>query len=155
MTGQLGGSLDGHHLQFEPRLQEARWLAEHFRPHSMIDVSDGIAGDLRHLVAPDQLGAELLASALPIRKEAKVRHREGRSTKTPLIAALTDGEDFELLFTQPKGRSVALLDAWKQAFPQVPLSCIGRIRPQPGLIIRDKTGVRELKDYGYVHFASS
>ncbi|HVY71435.1 MAG TPA: thiamine-phosphate kinase, partial [Verrucomicrobiae bacterium] len=46
VTGELGGSLAGRHLDFEPRLAEGRWLADHFEPRSMMDVSDGLAGDL-------------------------------------------------------------------------------------------------------------
>ena len=49
VTGELGGSLAGKHLDFEPRLAEARWLAENFDIHAMIDLSDGLAGDLRHI----------------------------------------------------------------------------------------------------------
>ncbi|RME93383.1 MAG: thiamine-monophosphate kinase [Verrucomicrobia bacterium] len=60
VTGELGGSLAGRHLDFEPRLVQARWLARHFRPRAMIDLSDGLATDLRHLLAADGLGAELL-----------------------------------------------------------------------------------------------
>ncbi|MBM3846687.1 MAG: thiamine-monophosphate kinase [Verrucomicrobia bacterium] len=155
VTGELGGSIDGHHLSFEPRLEEARWLAENFRPSAMLDLSDGLAGDLRHLLAPGRLGAEILASALPIRKAARIRSKEGRTDKSPLIAALTDGEDYELLFTQKPGKAVALLDRWKEVFPRTPLSCVGKIRKASGLLIRDKSGVRELKDYGYDHFAKS
>src|SRR5690242_7799323 len=44
VTGELGGSRAGHHLDFDPRLEEARWLAEHFTVRSMIDISDGLAG---------------------------------------------------------------------------------------------------------------
>ena len=50
VTGELGGSIAGHHLEFAPRLAEARWLAEHFLPSAMIDISDGLAGDLGHLL---------------------------------------------------------------------------------------------------------
>src|SRR5260221_1959160 len=50
VTGELGGSLPEKHLEFEPRLAEARWLAEHFPVHAMIDLSDGLAGDLRHIL---------------------------------------------------------------------------------------------------------
>jgi thiamine-monophosphate kinase len=70
-----------------------------------------------------------------------------------LLAALTDGEDFELLFTVGSRDAVPLLDAWKQQFPKVKLSCIGKITPGEGLTLRDQTGVRPLGAHGYVHFA--
>ena len=57
VTGELGGSLAGKHLDFEPRLAEARWLVEHFTIHSLIDVSDGLAGDLRHILNASGVGA--------------------------------------------------------------------------------------------------
>ena len=153
VTGELGGSLDGHHLSFEPRLAEGRWLASHFRPHSMIDLSDGLAGDLRHLLREDGLGATLMASSIPIRRAATLRARASDAAKPALVAALTDGEDFELLFTVPPASAVPLLDAWKIEFPAVRLTCIGKIRTQPGILLCDKTGSRELQEHGYVHFA--
>jgi thiamine-monophosphate kinase len=153
VTGELGGSIEGRHLHFEPRLEEARWLAEHCRPTSMIDLSDGLAGDLHHLLADDQLGAELLGSAIPVARVAKTRARETAGAKPALLAALTDGEDFELLFTVPANKAVALLDAWKKRFPGTRLSCIGKIRKSPGVLLRDQHGSRELKEHGYVHFA--
>ena len=63
VTGELGGSLAGKHLDFEPRLAEARWLAEHFPIHALMDVSDGLAGDLPHILRASGVGAELLKSA--------------------------------------------------------------------------------------------
>jgi hypothetical protein len=75
VTGDLGGSLAGRHLEFEPRLTEARWLTARFPVHAMIDLSDGLAGDLRHLLHASQVGADLLASAIPISRAAKERAR--------------------------------------------------------------------------------
>ena len=152
VTGKLGGSIHGKHLDFIPRVREARWLAEHFRVTSMIDLSDGLAGDLRHVLKASDVGAELLASAIPISREAKLFARAESSAKTPLLAALTDGEDFELLFTLPPRNSVALVDAWKKKFPELPLSCIGRITSEPGLRLRDRQGVRTIELHGYTHF---
>src|SRR2546422_788440 len=71
VTGELGGSLSGKHLEFEPRLVEARWLAQHFSLHAMLDLSDGLAGDLRHILKASRVGAELLAMAIPISREAR------------------------------------------------------------------------------------
>ncbi|HEY3861270.1 MAG TPA: thiamine-phosphate kinase [Verrucomicrobiae bacterium] len=153
VTGELGGSLAGRHLEFEPRLAEAQWLAENFPIHAMIDVSDGLAGDLRHILRMSKAGAELLARAVPVSRQAKLQARASSSAKPPLAAALSDGEDFELLFCAASGQAVSLLDAWKRQFPALKLSCIGRITSEPGLKLRDKTGVRLLETHGYVHFA--
>ena len=153
VTGELGGSLAGKHLEFEPRLAEARWLAQHFPLHAMLDVSDGLAGDLRHILTASRVGAELLAASIPISREARLAAKAGSSAKPALLAALTDGEDFELLFTVASRDAVPLLDAWRKQFPKLPLTCIGKIKAGEGITIRDKHGVRPLTAHGYDHFA--
>jgi thiamine-monophosphate kinase len=153
VTGELGGSLAGKHLEFEPRLDEARWLAEHFSIHAMIDLSDGLAGDLRHILKASGTGAELLKSAIPVSRASKLQAQKGSSAKPALAAALTDGEDFELLFTVASRDAVKLLDAWKKKFPKLKLSCIGKVVAGDGVILRDKTGAQKLNAHGYVHFA--
>jgi thiamine-monophosphate kinase len=155
VTGELGGSLHGKHLEFLPRLAEARWLVDHFAVHAMIDLSDGLAGDLRHILNASHVGAELFSKALPVSRTAKLAARRGLSTKSPLLAALTDGEDFELLFTVPSRQAVNLLDEWKKQFIDLRLTCIGKITLQPGLAIRDAKGVKPLTADGYVHFQKS
>jgi thiamine-monophosphate kinase len=155
VSGELGGSLAGKHLDFEPRLKEARWLAENFEIHAMIDVSDGLAGDLRHILRGSGGGAELLSQSIPISRAAKLQGRGESSAKPPLLAALTDGEDFELLFTLASSDAVAVLDKWKEKFPDLPLTCIGRITEAPGVKLRDKTGVREFELRGYEHFSGA
>jgi len=152
VTGELGGSLAGKHLEFEPRLSEARWLTQHFSIHAMLDISDGLASDLRHLLTASKVGAEILAASIPISREAR-RAGKADSARPPLLAALTDGEDFELLFTLASREAVPLLDRWKEHFPKLPLTCIGRITTGEGITIRDKQGVRPLTVHGYVHFA--
>lgn len=152
VTGELGGSLRGRHLDFEPRLPEARWLAEHFPIHAMIDLSDGLAGDLRHLLNAANVGADLLQDAIPISREAKLHAREHPSAKAPLAAALSDGEDFELLFTLAACDAVPLRDAWQKKFPDVKLSCIGKITAAPGLRLRTRKGIQPVTEHGYVHF---
>ena len=153
VTGELGGSLAGKHLEFEPRLAEARWLADHFSIHAMIDLSDGLAGDLRHLMERSQVGAELAVRNIPISRAARLRARTGTPPKPPLAAALTDGEDYELLFAVGRRDAVALADAWRKEFPKIRLSCIGKFTAAPGLKLRDSQGVRALQEHGYVHFS--
>jgi thiamine-monophosphate kinase len=153
VSGELGGSLAGRHLEFEPRLQEARWLSENFSIHSMLDLSDGLAGDLRHILKASHVGAELLSAAIPISREARLSARAESSAKPPLLAALTDGEDFELLFTVASRDAVGVLDGWKKQFPDLRLSCIGKITADEGMKLRDKQGLRPLSAHGYVHFS--
>lgn len=152
VTGELGGSIGGRHLDFEPRLAEASWLAAHFTLHALIDISDGLAGDLGHILIASNVGAELFAPAIPIARVAKLRAREVVDAKPALLAALTDGEDFELLFTLPSSQAVTLADAWKKQFPLLKLSCIGRITAKSGLRLRDANGIRTLPTHGFTHF---
>jgi thiamine-monophosphate kinase len=153
VTGELGGSLAEKHLQFEPRLAEARWLAENFQIHAMIDLSDGLAGDLPHILKSSGVGTELLKSAIPISRAAKLAAKKSSSAKHAFAAAITDGEDFELLFTVGSKDAVKLLDAWKKKFPRLKLSCIGKIVAGSGIWVRDKGGSHKLNANGYVHFA--
>lgn len=115
VTGLLGGSLvSGHHFRFKPRLVEGEWLARQRDVRSMMDVSDGIAKDLHALTPPDAVAAL---------DPAKVPHRPGAD----LRAALTDGEDYELLFVLHKRADSAQFERqWQRAFPRVRLSCLGR-----------------------------
>ena len=147
VTGELGGSIQGKHMDFEPRLEQARWLATNFSIHAMIDISDGLAGDLRHITNASGVGAELLADAIPVSATAH------KGIKPPLQAALEDGEDFELLFTVPACEAVALLDAWKLRFAGLRLSCIGKISKNPGFILHEGSRTRDIQEHGYTHFA--
>ena len=153
VTGELGGSRARKHLDFEPRLAEAHWLAGHFSLHAMIDVSDGLATDLRHLLKASGVGAELLKSAIPVSRAAKEAARASASAKLPLLAALTDGEDFELLFTVAGKDAVPLLDAWNKQLATPRLSCIGKITDGHTVTLRDKHGLLPMPVRGFDHFA--
>lgn len=151
VTGELGGSFAGKHLEFQPRLREARWLCDHFSLHSMIDLSDGLASDLRHVLQASSTGAELLTDAIPVSRAAKEATKNRADGNTPLTAALTDGEDYELLFSLAGSDAVAVMDGWKAEFPDVRLGCIGKMTADRHLMLRDKKGLQPLSRHGYVH----
>ena len=135
VTGTLGGSLrTGHHHRFVPRLPEGRWLARQVAVRAMMDVSDGLAKDLQALT-PRGAAPALEASALPCRSGADVR------------AALTDGEDYELVFVLTAGADrAAFARAWRRAFPGTRLTRIGRFTATGAL----PAGALPLADYhGY------
>ncbi|MBO4715602.1 MAG: thiamine-monophosphate kinase [Verrucomicrobia bacterium] len=152
VTGELGGSLKEKHLDFSPRVKEAQWLAENFEVHALMDISDGLAGDLRRLMDASEKGVQLLAEAIPVSRSAKEASRE-EGGKSPLTRALSDGEDFELLFTVPASSAVELLDKWKIHFPLLKLSCIGKVILEKTIkLLSRKTGLTTLDCHGYDHF---
>ena len=108
VTGTLGGSRRGKHLTFTPRLKEAQWLVGNFPIHSMIDLSDGLSGDLQRLVEANRPGTgfEVHAAEIPI----------ARAARGSLAGALHDGEDFELLFTIDPRHVTALRKKWARKF---------------------------------------
>jgi thiamine-monophosphate kinase len=121
VTGRLGGSFPGRHLTFTPRVAEARSLVLSGPPTAMMDLSDGLALDLRRLCDASGLGADIDAAEIPI-------HEDVADDPDPLRRALGDGEDYELLFTVDPTRWDALAAGWNHA---VPLSRIGRMTRGP------------------------
>jgi thiamine-monophosphate kinase len=119
VTGTLGGSSQGKHLNFTPRLREASWLVSHFKPSAMMDVSDGLARDLPRLAAASGCGFVLDEAALPL------------TAGCSITQALGDGEDYELLLALEPARVAALLAAWSVVFSELPLTVIGRL-VEPG-----------------------
>ncbi len=146
VTGPLGGSILGHHLDFTPRVGEALRLHHSADVHAMIDISDGLAQDLHHICEESQCGAVLLADAIPITEAARiVAVQDGRS---PLDHALSDGEDFELAFTISPADGERLLR--DQPVPGITLRRIGEMI-ESGYWL-ERNGTREtLEPEGYEH----
>jgi thiamine-monophosphate kinase len=148
VTGRLGGSLQGRHLTFTPRVAAAAELHARFGLHAMIDLSDGLASDLRHILAESGVGAVLDRDALPVHDDA-VGLGKGAP---PWERALSDGEDFELCFTLPPAAAAALERQWPRGGDAVrpAVTRIGEVRADPArnLLFRDGTPVAAK---GYVH----
>ena len=75
VTGELGGSILGKHLDFTPRIHEAISLHASTDLHAMIDVSDGLAGDVNHLCEESHCGAVLWADRIPISDRGPANRR--------------------------------------------------------------------------------
>jgi thiamine-monophosphate kinase len=97
VTGPCGGSILGRHQSPKPRVREALALHAAVELHAMIDVSDGLAADLGHILEESRCGAVIDAESVPIHPDAIVLSKT--TGKQPLEHALGDGEDFELIFT--------------------------------------------------------
>ncbi len=129
VTGPLGHSLVSG--------WQAQYLVRHVKPASMIDISDGLAADLGHILKESKVGAVLEEKRIPRRAGASLRQ------------ALDDGEDFELLFTVPVSKAALLRRQKRFRFYS-----IGEIVPQTqGLTLRDADGKsKKIAPCGYTHF---
>jgi thiamine-monophosphate kinase len=121
VTGPLGGSIRGRHMDFVPRIREGRLLAQSGLVTAMIDLSDGLSRDLPRLTS----GATLNSADIPLHADA---HFQRPDAQNALEHALHDGEDYELLFT---------------ASAQPPLGIrIGAVVDEPGIELIENTGRR-------------
>ena len=140
VTGALGRSFPtGKHLSFLPRVKESQFLVKHFHPTAMIDISDGLAADLFHILNSSRVGACLYEEKIPRAKNASLNE------------ALSDGEDFELLFTLPKKEGERLLRMKQKAFHFYHIGEINQFSKRLVMIKKDKSQ-ENLSARGFTHF---
>jgi thiamine-monophosphate kinase len=129
----LGGSIRGRHLNFFPRIDEARWLTANFKVHAMMDLSDGLGTDLPRLAGASKLGFAIDERALPLSRGCTIQQ------------AISGGEDYELLFAVSPRERKRLQKRWQKKFPGLPLTRIGRLN--------QKSNIKNQElESGYVHF---
>jgi thiamine-monophosphate kinase len=149
VTGPLGGSLLGRHLRPQPRVQEAVALLAAAPLHAAIDISDGLAADLTHILEESGgRGAILDADAIPIHPDAEsMSRRDGRSA---LDHALNDGEDFELCLAVARDDLAAL------ARSSTPFAVIGEVTAAPGIRLRRRDGsLQPVQPRGFDHLRAN
>lgn len=157
VTGELGGSsatLDLlrrgkkrlspsdylRHFYPMPRLEIGRALREKGLASAMIDLSDGLSTDLAHICEESGVGARVQADAIPRAEIGRQRR------KADLKFALDGGEDYELLFTSPRGRRVP------SRIADVAITQIGLITRQRGMRLVRRSQTEELPARGWEHF---
>ena len=138
-TGALGNSGAGKHLDFNPRVEEGIYLRKSGAVTAMMDISDGLATDLRHMLKQSGVGAVLDTDSIP--KFGTVEQ------------ALYDGEDFELLFTVPPDCLDTLCNGWKKRFG-CEMFRIGRIDGETEVlkICASDGEIRVLEHKAFEHF---
>jgi thiamine-monophosphate kinase len=155
VTGELGASaatLDllsrkrirptdfPRHFLPMPRIEVGRFLRQKGLASAMIDISDGLSTDLRHICRESRIGAEIQAKAIPVAMIGKP------ARQVELRFALHGGEDYELLFTAPRGKRVPARIAG------VPVTQIGQVTRGQGVFL-ERDGVKsKLPPQGWEHF---
>ncbi len=137
VTGPLGGSYASKkHLNFTPRLKEAQILVNKIKIHAMMDVSDGLASDLFRLCAASHVGAVLWSESVPKNKGVSLKE------------ALSDGEDFELLFAAPPSQAARLKNL---PFKVCAVGAV--VSSKNGIKLQAKNGQQKnLQESGFRHF---
>ncbi|MEI6128318.1 MAG: thiamine-phosphate kinase, partial [Pseudomonadota bacterium] len=138
------------HLDPVPRSDAGKSIARLKLAHSMIDISDGLIADLRHILTESRAGATIRLSSLPLSASYK-KHCLDFSNDF-YHPALCGGEDYELLFTVPTKNIPKVERLEKQL--DLPMTCIGEITgKESGLVILDDERKKILlKKEGYAHF---
>lgn len=106
----------------------------------MIDISDGLSTDLRHICRESRIGAEIQAKAIPVAMIGKP------ARQVELRFALHGGEDYELLFTAPRGKRVPARIAG------VPVTQIGQVTRGQGVFLERDGVKKKLPSQGWEHF---
>jgi thiamine-monophosphate kinase len=177
VTGSLGGARAGlallerggdgpgsapliaRQLRPVPRTGVGRRLRELGLPSAMLDISDGLLGDLGHICSQSGVGAELDLTSVPIENGVAQAVGEGpvgsgrfEGLPQPLLTAVAGGEDFELLFTVPADRIASVPDQ----ILGIPLTRIGSVTARGGIEAVGTGGGRvTLAPEGFDHFRGS
>ncbi|HET7176145.1 MAG TPA: thiamine-phosphate kinase [Gammaproteobacteria bacterium] len=129
----------------EPRI--AAGMALRGLASACIDISDGLLGDLGHILEAGSVGATILTARLPLSKRILSLHGRDEAEKL----ALTGGDDYELCFTAAPERQQELEK--RIATTGCAITCIGSVDAEPGLRVMEASGHGlTLSEPGYKHF---
>lgn len=139
----------GRHERPVARVRIGRTVAAHRAATAAIDLSDGLAAAVTQLAEASGIGAIVDAAAIPVDLGARAWHQ--RTGADPVLAALTGGEDYELLFAVPPRRRRAFLAAIAKA-GRLACTKIGQLTKDAG--VRLECGGRmERMPEGFSHYA--
>jgi thiamine-monophosphate kinase len=131
----------------QPQPRVALGMALRGIASSAIDVSDGLLGDLGHILDASQMAAEIDFAQLPVSAVLSAYLQQPLARK----CVLSGGDDYELCFTSPVTRHTEILNIGTRL--GLPLACIGKIVAGRGCVVHDPSGnLIDVEAGGYDHF---
>lgn len=139
LAGRCDTPLAAVHRNPQPQVDEGQWLGSRPEVHAMMDLSDGLASDIRHIMEQSGVGAAIDLERIPVAAGSDLR------------TAACGGEDYKLLFTAAADGAERLAADWLARFG-APLYPVGRIEPGDRLRWL-RQGEEETLDWrGFVHY---
>ena len=139
LAGRLDTPAAVEHRNPRPQVEEGLWLGMRREVHAMMDLSDGLASDLRHILDRSGVGAEVLLERVPV--------AEGSDLQT----AACGGEDYKLLLTADAEGAGQLADEFLKRFGS-PLHPLGRITGTRELVWLQNGNPVPLDWHGFTHY---
>ncbi len=139
LAGRLDTPAAVEHRNPRPQVEEGLWLGMRREVHAMMDLSDGLASDLRHILDRSGVGAEVLLERIPV--------AEGSDLQT----AACGGEDYKLLLTADAEGAGRLADEFLKRFGS-PLHPLGRITGTRELVWQQNGNPVPLDWHGFTHY---
>lgn len=139
LAGRFDTPLAAVHRNPQPQVAEGAWLGARPEVHAMMDLSDGLASDLRHILDRSHCGAAIETTLLPVAAGADRRQ------------AACGGEDYQLLLTADAASAERLAHDFAARFGKR-LYAVGRITPSPGLVWLENGQPADLDWQGFSHY---
>lgn len=139
------------HHQPDPQIEKGVWLSQQFSVHAMMDISDGIASDLKHILKASEKAANVYVDKLPMSNT--LRNMAATHAWDSVELATSGGEDYELLFTLDKAYLECVQEAFRAQFSEA-FYVIGEIKTGDAQIDWFCQGDRiSIQKSGFNHFA--
>ena len=144
VTGSLGGSILGRHLDFQPRTEWVQKIADKYTINAATDITDSFSLDLSYLLQQSRVGGMIDRQAVPISDAAAELSRS--TERSAFERGMTDGEDFELLLVTSADIADEILTSESDVVIRV-----GTVVEETGLWLVDNGEKTRFEPKGYVH----